>query len=222
MSALRLLIAVASLALVVGAAPSEAAKTPPKKTSTKTKSKKKKKSTSKRGPAGPGGAEGPRGAAGPAGEVGPAGPAGPIGPVGPPGPAGERGPAGPAGSNGSNGSSGSQGPVGPTGTTGATGATGATGPAGPNTSVAIVDATGHVPPRGNDVITISCPAGKVATGGGGRRLANAQIVLMDSHPFAPTSPQQNPSGWTVRYADLNPSAGTGGDFEAWVVCPPGG
>jgi hypothetical protein len=129
-----------------------------------------------------------------------------MGPPGPTGAAGERGPGGPAGTNGSD---------------GAQGPRGATGPTGPSNTLAVVDATGSVPAGGDDVITVSCPGGKVATGGGGRRLANAQIVLMDSYPNPAASPQLNPTGWTVRYADLDPVNGTGGSYEAWVVCTPG-
>jgi hypothetical protein len=125
------------------------------------------------------------------------------------------GPPGPAGNNGSNGSDGGPGPR------GATGPTGQTGPTGPSSTVVKVDASGLVQGGGDDVITVTCPAGKVATGGGGRRLSNAQIVLMDSYPNPAVDLQANPTGWTVRYADLDPVNGTGGSFQAWVVCTPG-
>ncbi len=139
------------------------------------------------GPAGPAGPEGPAGPAGPAGgPVGPAGPEGAVGPQGPPGP------QGPAGADGADGADGATGPAGPTG------ATGAVGPAGVSGYV-LASNQAAFSGNGANTVSVSCPAGTVALGGG----YQSTVVLNVSA----SSPTAGGAGWT---ATVRRASGKGG------------
>lgn len=113
-------------------------------------------------------------------QTGPVGPAGPQGLQGPVGPAGERGAtgdAGPTGPQGAPGPQGSQGPQGPAGPAGSQLVTGA-----PVTSAA------NAPRNTVVTATATCPAGKVALGGGALVTTTAtqkeRAQLVSSYPSA--------------------------------------
>ncbi|MDH5358918.1 MAG: hypothetical protein OEX03_00080 [Gammaproteobacteria bacterium] len=115
------------------------------------------------------GAVGPQGPQGVAGETGPIGPQGPQGDAGPQGDTGVQGPQGEQGPQGATGPQGDPGPQGIQGTQGATGPQGPQGPQG------IPGAGGYLllqasettlNNQGEEKFTPSCPAGKVAIGGG--------------------------------------------------------
>ena len=108
------------------------------------------------------------GGAGTPGPVGPAGPAGPVGATGATGATGVSGPAGPIGATGASGPIGPQGPAGAAGPSGPQGPVGATGPTGPTaaTGYVRVNVAFDIPANNFGVATATCPAGKIATGGG--------------------------------------------------------
>jgi len=138
------------------------------------------------GAAGP---EGPEGPAGPAG--GPAGPQGPEGPEGAVGPQGPAGPVGPAGADGADGEDGAQGPAGPTG------ATGAVGPAGVSGYELATNQAGFSG-NGAKSVSVSCPAGTVALGGGYQSTVPVNVSA--------SSPTGGGAGWTVT---VNRTSGKG-------------
>jgi Collagen triple helix repeat (20 copies) len=156
---------------------------------------------SQRGPKGPAGAEGPQGQPGAQGLQGAQGPSGsqgvrgstglqgPIGPAGPQGPQGEQGEPGPAGPQGDPGPQGDQGDPGPQGPPGAPGPQGDPGPAGAQlvTGTPVTSAANAA--RNTTVTaTATCPAGKVALGGGAlvttTATAKERALLTASYPSA--------------------------------------
>jgi hypothetical protein len=113
------------------------------------------------------------------------------------------------------------GPAGPRGATGERGATGATGPAGP------AGPAGPRGPAGATNVTVetsveqvnpvaTCPAGRVATGGGGSVTDNTWY-LYESFPVAPATPGGPPTAWAVNAADTG-APGTIMPSIAYVVC----
>jgi hypothetical protein len=185
------------------------------------------------GPAGPAGlpgatgatgATGPQGAAG-GGGGGPQGPAGATGSVGPQGPAGTTGVAGATGATGPQGIAGAAGAQGPTGATGSagaqgpTGATGATGAQGvPGLASVQVFETAPTQSTGQSrVEDVSCPAGMLATGGGG-----SVIPLDSSQPLPqitesqPVGSQTTPTTWEAEAWSAVPSAEW--EFFVYVMC----
>ena len=132
------------------------------------------------GPKGDTGAAGPKGdtgAVGPKGETGAAGPKGDTGATGPKGDAGATGPKGDTGAVGPKGDAGASGPQGPTGEAGSPGAIGPMGPIGPQGIQGMPGVSGYevvftpftsFTVNGNQTVALNatCPAGKVAIGGG--------------------------------------------------------
>ena len=103
--------------------------------------------------------------------TGPQGPQGPVGPAG-----GPAGPAGPAGAPG---------PAGPAGPAGARGPAGVSG-------FQLVTDSATFSGNGMQTLSVSCPAGKVALGGGMR---SAALVTMSS-----SYPSADSTTWTVAFA----------------------
>ena len=186
------------------------------------------------------GATGPAGPAGPAGPIGPEGPMGPMGPAGPVGPSGATGATGAAGAVGPMGPEGRVGPVGPAGPAGAAGATGAMGPAGPAGPAGAAGAAGPMGPMGpmgpagvsglqvvsayafpvptnvaafaSATATATCPAGKVAIGGGFEGSGDAWFMyLYASYPSAPNA-------WTVSLKNRDTSAKNSVQVRVYAVC----
>jgi hypothetical protein len=135
------------------------------------------------------------GASGVQGEQGLPGATGPQGPQGDQGPKGDTGAQGPQGDQGPKGDTGAQGPQGPKGDTGATGASGTTG------------ATMVTHNSNAKTVTVSCPTGKVAIGGGG---SSSKYTLVQSYPTA--SSGSTPDGWTAVFSDAT------GSNTAYVIC----
>lgn len=100
-------------------------------------------------------------------QTGPTGATGPQGDTGPQGPVGATGPQGPQGDTGL------QGPKGDTGPEGPTGATGPEGPAGTSVDTTLVlgrtltvVGSGSVTPGNFLIVSVACPTGYEAVGGG--------------------------------------------------------
>lgn len=151
------------------------------------------------GPAGPTGPAGATGATGATGPAGPAGPAGATGPAGPAGPAGVAGPMGP------------QGPGGPAGPAGADGTNGISG----------YERVYAVVPADSSQVksqVATCPAGKVALGGGvSVSGAINDVVVFASKPDSDeTSTADRPNRW---YASAQSTSGLHDwGMEVYVLC----
>ncbi|WP_433416937.1 hypothetical protein ACQP1V_41355 [Microtetraspora malaysiensis] len=148
--------------------------------------------TGPQGPQGPRGLQGERGPAGPQGPKGQDGKDGSNGKDGAPGAKGEKGDRGPAGLQGEQGKQGPQGPKGDPGTGGSVNPTVVTG--------------GFAFGGQGGSKTVSCPTGKVATGGGftiGSGSASGQIY--ESAPSGSTL-----SGWKI--------SGKNAEGTAYAVC----
>jgi len=105
-------------------------------------------------------------------------------------------------------------PVGPAGPQGPVGPRGLEGPAGPPgpagaTNVTVVESGAELSP------VAVCPAGRVATGGGGSVTDNTWY-LYASRPVAPVAGGP-PTAWTVSASDTGPP-GTPQPATAYVVC----
>ena len=143
------------------------------------------------GPQGLAGADGVPGAAGPTGPAGPQGllgPQGAAGATGLPGPQGTPGVAGPAGPQGVAGPVGASGPMGPMGPFGPMGPAGPQGDPGVSGYEIVVSPLTTVSINGNQTtaLTASCPAGKIAIGGGFDYSGNvAPVTPVASFPSAP-------------------------------------
>ncbi len=156
-------------------------------------------------------------------QTGPTGPQGDTGPQGPQGPQGDTGPQGP------------QGDTGPQGPTGATGATGPQGPAGTSVDTTAVlgrtltvVASGSVTPNNFQIVTVACPTGYEAVGGGvdvGNVLSN---VVASSGPtyagarllFAADGQRPAATGWLG--AVRNNDATTTYAMKVAVICAKSG
>jgi hypothetical protein len=103
------------------------------------------------------------------------------------------------------------GPRGPEGERGPAGPAGAAGPPGPAgaTNVTVVESGAELSP------VAVCPAGRVATGGGGSVTDNTWY-LYNSRPIAAV-PGGPPTAWTVSASDTGPP-GTPQPATAYVVC----
>jgi len=123
------------------------------------------------------------------------------------------GPAGPAGASGA---------TGPTGLPGPAGATGAIGPAGPSgvsgyviaSTASYVDTTGQcgrIDTHVQVTTRVTCPAGKVAVGGGGQCQIGGGFTL-DSYPTVNTTTSKA-IGWQVHCCTAPASRN-----PAWVIC----
>jgi hypothetical protein len=152
---------------------------------------------------GPAGAQGANGAAGPQGLTGATGP---QGATGGPGTRGVQGTAGVPGANGPSGPTGPQGPQGFQGTTGPTGPTGAQGPKGAGGGqIVLVPSTRTVSLQ--PIVSVSCPAGYLVTGGGGS--SNASVGFLVNAPTGAT-------GWQVQPAAPVVNA----DITVFAICIP--
>ena len=183
------------------------------------------------GPAGPTGPVGAIGATGPAGSVGPTGATGPTGPQGIQGSAGVKGATGPAGSLGPTGATGPTGPqgiqgsagvkgdTGPPGLAGAAGVQGATGPAGANGVSGYQQVTQALsfPPQELASINVSCPANKVAVGGGvSFSMAGINVNDVASVQVIQSFPASNTS-WGIVIANKSTDATLATTFYAVCV-----
>ncbi|HEX6595724.1 MAG TPA: hypothetical protein VF045_02235 [Acidimicrobiales bacterium] len=129
---------------------------------------------------------------GPTGPMGPAGPTGPQGITGPQGPAGPAGPTGPAGQDGARGP---QGPAGPEG------ATGPAGPAGVSGLQVI-----NIWTFEKDNMTVYCPAGKQAIGGG-------VATKDDGHEIQYSHPVMNEGRSVAWYGESSDKG-----IVVWAIC----
>jgi hypothetical protein len=113
------------------------------------------------------------------------------------GPKGDSGPAGPQGEQGPQGLQGEAGPPGPQGEPGPQGDPGPAGPAG-TTTATVVSADTDVSDTGFKVKTVTCPVGKVATGGGYYLTGFVQpaMQIARNQPFADWGPSMDPTGRT--------------------------
>jgi len=143
---------------------------------------------------------------GPQGATGPVGPAGADGATGPTRADGAGGTTGLTGATGPAGATGTKGTAGDDGATGPAGATGPTGPAGP-VGVEIVSGAGSAGTFSLFTSSISCPTGKVLTGGGYSDMGR-QTDVDTNGPSSLTT-------WVV--AGKN-NGGTVDDFSIFVLC----
>lgn len=163
---------------------------------------------------GPQGAQGPVGPTGPAGVIGPVGPVGSqgaTGPAGAPGPQGDPGPVGPVGPTGRPGLQGDPGPAGPAGAQGASGLQGAPGPAGvPGLSgYEIVSVDSAFDSSATKLLSVDCPTGKVALGGGADILPSLTDPNHDTAPVVlrsstPSTGNGIPAGWFAQSSETAP------------------
>ncbi|MCC5579920.1 collagen-like protein [Microtetraspora sp. AC03309] len=176
--------------------------------------------TGAQGPRGLQGAKGDKGDTGPAGPQGPKGDTGATGPQGPKGEAGQNGTPGAKGDKGEKGDTGPRGLQGEKGATGATGAKGDTGPAGPQGPKGDPGTGGSVAPKvvaqsfafggHSDSKIVSCPTGKVATGGGYTLSSgSASGQIYESAP-SPATSGSTPTGWEV--------SGKNATGTAYAIC----
>lgn len=128
---------------------------------------------------------------------------------------GHTGPIGPRGATGATGRTGA------TGKTGATGATGKTGPAGVS-GYQVVKLTNGLSPTGVDAsVSLSCPSGKKALGGG--------FVASNGQPnplrlsLLQSSPADDGSSWTIVVGTPDGSTfGANASITAYAVCATAG
>ena len=175
------------------------------------------------GPQGVAGEPGPLGSEGTQGDIGPMGPLGATGAVGPIGPSGSRGAVGPTGSQGDTGPSGATGPIGAKGDTGDTGPQGSQGdlgpqgPAGPQGSPGLseIEMISQVSSfnSSSKLAQISCPQGKMATGGGAFvSLGNIHVTF--SQPLVSSG---KAIGWRARAAE-HTSTSNSWNFTVYAIC----
>lgn len=159
------------------------------------------------GPPGPNGDPGAQGQKGPPGPPGPPGAVGPEGPEGSPGPQGDPGPEGPPGTQGPEGSPGPDGPLGPQGPPGEPGGLSGT----------VVESATSVSDSNDKTQSVSCPSGKIATGGGWSvSLSNGKLSETASKPIG-GSPSTAPTGWTVTVVE-DGNVNAQWSVTGYVVC----
>ena len=172
------------------------------------------------GPAGSPGAQGARGDKGQAGSQGSIGPTGSQGQggdtglegtAGPPGPQGERGRDGPSGSVGLKGTTGSPGATGPQGEIGPQGVAGPLGPPGLSEIEMISQVSSFN--SSNKLAQISCPQGKMATGGGAF-VSLGSIHVTFSQPLVSSG---KAIGWRARAAE-HTSTSNSWNFTVYAIC----
>jgi hypothetical protein len=131
-----------------------------------------------------------------------------------------KGNSGPAGPQGAQGAQGVQGPQGPQGPQGAAGGTGARGPAGPQ-SLSLTESDGSLidlPPNTLTPISVACPTGDVAIGGGWAPndvISTTDLVQSDAGVFNVNTS----SGFGADVVNKSTTADHNG--FAWVYCMPG-
>lgn len=138
----------------------------------------------------------------------PAGPQGPAGPAGPAGPQGPAGPNGPAGAKGPQGAKGATGLVGPKGAKGDKGDKGDPGLSGYQ-----VVAKKSAADSQDKIVSVPCPAGKKALGGGALAFDGGypeEITIVGSYTT-------NGSGWLVIAKEIGPFA-QNWEVNVYVIC----
>ena len=148
------------------------------------------------------------GPVGPAGAQGEPGATGPAGPAGATGPQGEKGEQGPPGAPGPVGTPGAPGPIGPQGEQGPPGLQGNPGPAGLS-GYEIVSRDSAFDSSATKLLSVDCPAGKVALGGGAEIFPSiadsnrdtAPVVLRTSEPLIGNGGQ---AGWFAQSSEIAP------------------
>jgi hypothetical protein len=172
------------------------------------------------GPAGPAGAKGDVGARGPQGERGAAGARGPQGEkgaVGPRGPQGDKGDKGERGAVGLRGPQGEKGPAGPRGEQGKPGERGPRGEkgdkgdSGQSGSIGAVTTVHDDFVKGEKRLTVNCPQGQRALGGG---FYNVQGGVRDSYRSNSDARAFGTTSWTVT---VTTNVGTGTVFVYCAV-----
>jgi hypothetical protein len=153
------------------------------------------------------------------GDTGLQGPEGEQGLQGVPGPRGEQGAQGPEGPQGIPGPQGEQGPPGPQGEQGPQGVPGPQGPAGA-VDMGVVPLNFSIPP-GQGLVTVSCPDGWEATGGGyrisGFPVDYQRPWISGTGPVETTAdPFSHPKAWFLDVFNGGASASITG--RLWVVC----
>ena len=158
------------------------------------------------GPAGAQGEQGTQGEPGPQGEQGVQGEPGPQGLPGQPGPSGPPGPPGVPGPVGPPGQPGQPGPQGPPGAAGVSGVEFVTHQISVDQNVPWI------------IVLASCPAGKVALGGGYTHTPSPLIQVTASDPMIDPATRM-PIGWRV-VAEMNAEVGPEGGWFArsWAIC----
>jgi hypothetical protein len=166
-------------------------------------------------PGGPKGDTGAQGPVGPQGDTGAKGNKGDDGDQGPKGDTGSQGPVGPQGDTGVTGTAGPQGDTGSQGPQGDTGQQGPQGDTGPAYSIGYQRVSGTTSSTNNTTpktATATCPAGKVAVGGGwASTITNGELSTTVSRATSDTV-------WTVTvYTDNSGDAGNW-NLTAHVIC----
>jgi hypothetical protein len=117
------------------------------------------------------------------------------------------------------------GPTGPTGATGAAGATGPTGATGPagmsgyeivtNAQLVYFSYSSQPGPAYNG-LSVSCPTGKVATGGGGS-LSETEYGAGDI-TMGSNAPLADGSGWQVHWTQKGTGLAFANDVTVYAIC----
>jgi len=112
-----------------------------------------------------------------------------------------------------------QGPPGPTGPAGPTGPQGAAGPAGgvpaAGVKVATATTTGPIAPGQRGSVVVDCPAGHVATGGGGTALNSAAILRLIRS--VPSGTSGTIASWQVEWENGSAASSLA---QGYAVCVP--
>ena len=163
---------------------------------------------------------------------------GPTGATGATGPEGATGATGPQGDTGPQGPTGATGPQGPQGATGPEGPTGATGPQGPagtsvDTSAVLgrtvtVVGSGTVTPGNFQIVSVACPSGYEAVGGGVDVGNVLNLVVASSSPtyggsrllFAADGQRPAATGWLGAVRNNDPT--TTYAMKVAVICAKSG
>ena len=140
-------------------------------------------------------------------QTGPIGPQGFPGPQGTPGPKGDPGPQGPQGIPGRAGVPGIPGLPGPTGVPGLPGPQGPQGVPGLS-GYEIVSSDSEFNSSTTKILSVSCPAGKVALGGGAEIFPSLNDPNRDAAPIviklSEPEPWGVPAGWVVLASEIAP------------------